>query len=241
LATELSDRIGIVIQARMASTRLPNKVLMELGGKPMLQFQIDLLRHYDLPYPIIVATSENQLDDSLETFCGRNSIPCVRGSEEDVFGRFCLVAKEFDFDHIVRLTGDNPLTHYGILVACIQKHLEAVPDLASTRRIRADGSIERFVPKGHSVDVINCETLLSIDSNSLNDFEREHIIPVFFRGPYRVCYVRSNEIASMSLSVDTVEDFKRVADYVRNALDEGTLFQKLGFSTVKDIVIEEEK
>jgi spore coat polysaccharide biosynthesis protein SpsF len=214
---------------------------MELGGKPMLQFQIDILRHYDLPYPIIVATSENQLDDSLETFCGLNSIPCVRGSEEDVFGRFCLVAREFDFEHIVRLTGDNPLTHYGILKACIQAHLEAVADLASTRRIRADGSIERFVPKGHSIDVINCETLLSIDWNSLNDFEKEHIIPVFFRGLYRVCYVKSNQIASMSLSVDTIEDFEKVADYVRVARDEGTLFQKLGFSADRDIVIEEEK
>jgi spore coat polysaccharide biosynthesis protein SpsF len=214
---------------------------MELGGKPMLQFQIDILRHYDLPYPIIVATSENQLDDSLETFCGLNSIPCVRGSEEDVFGRFCLVAREFDFEHIVRLTGDNPLTHYGILKACIQAHLEAVADLASTRRIRADGSIERFVPKGHSVDVINCETLLSIDWNSLNDFEKEHIIPVFFRGPYRVCYVKSNEIASMSLSVDDIEDFERVAEYVRNWRDEGTLFQKLGFSTDQNIVIEGKK
>ena len=225
----------------MASTRLPNKVLMELGGKPMLQFQIDILRHYDLPYPIIIATSENQLDDSLETFCRQNSIPCVRGSEEDVFGRFCRVAQEFDFDHIVRLTGDNPLTHYGILKACIQAHLEAVPDLASTRRIRADGSIERFVPKGHSVDVINCETLLSIDSNSLNDFEKEHIIPVFFRGPYRVCYIQSNQIASISLSVDDIEDFERVADYVRNARDEDTLFQKLGFSADQNTVIEEEK
>jgi spore coat polysaccharide biosynthesis protein SpsF len=214
---------------------------MELGGKPMLQFQIDILRHYDLPYPIIVATSENQLDDSLETFCGRYSIPCVRGSEEDVFGRFCRVAQEFDFDHIVRLTGDNPLTHYGILKACIQAHLETVPDLASTRRIRADGSIERFVPKGHSVDVINCETLLSIDSKFLNDFEKEHIIPVFFRGPYRVCYVKSNEIASMSLSVDDIEDFERVAEYVRNWRDEGTLFQKLGFSTDQNIVIEGKK
>ena len=225
----------------MASTRLPNKVLMELGGKPMLQFQIDLLRHYDLPYPLIVATSENQLDDSLEIFCGRNSIPCVRGSEEDVFGRFCRVAKEFDFEHIVRLTGDNPLTHYGILNACIQAHLEAVTDLASTRRIRADGSIERFVPKGHSVDVINCETLLSIDSHSLNDFEKEHVIPVFFRGPYRVCYVKSDRMTSLSLSVDTIEDFKRVANYVKNARDEGTLFQKLGLSTDQDRVIEEEE
>jgi hypothetical protein len=75
----------------------------------------------------------------------------------------------------------------------------------------------------------------------LNDFEKEHIIPVFFRGPYRVCYVKSNEIASMSLSVDDIEDFERVAEYVRNWWDEGTLFQKLGFSTDQNIVIEGKK
>lgn len=227
------NNLGIVIQARMKSSRLPGKVLMGFCGKPMLQFQIDILRHYELPYPIITATSENQLDDSLETFCRRNSIPCVRGSEEDVFGRFCHVAQEFDFDHIVRLTGDNPLTHYGILKACIQGHLEAVPDLTSTRRIRTDGSIERFVPKGHSVDVINCETLLSIGSSSLSDFEKEHVIPVFFKRKYHVCYIKDIKISPTSLSVDDIEDFDRVAAYVGNLLDKGTLFQKLGYDRKK--------
>lgn len=222
--------LGIVIQARMYSSRLPGKVLMDFCGKPMLLFQIELLKNFNLSAEVIIATTENPLDDKIEKLCRENDIYSLRGSEKNVFQRFCLVAKRFQLKHIVRLTGDNPLTNYRILKTCITKHRETHSDLTSTRKILPNRSVERYVPKGNSIDVINCKTLLNIDPGSLDDFEQEHVIPVFFNGRYCVSYVKDYRPVTIPLSVDNTKDFERVSRYVLDCLEKGKLFQELGYS-----------
>lgn len=225
---------GIVIQARMGSTRLPGKVLMDFCGKPMLLFQINLLKTYNLKAEIVVATSNNPLDDKIVSFCKKHEIKYVRGSEDNVFERFQLTAEKFKFDHIVRLTGDNPLTNYRIIKACLEKHIKNEPDLTSTRQILQDHTIDRFTPKGNSIDVIKCNTLLCIDSACLNDFEKEHVIPVYFNGKYRISYVKINIPHTISLSIDDQNDLERVSKYVRDCIVRDTLLHKCGFpQTVK--------
>ena len=226
-------KLGIVIQARMGSTRLPGKVLMEFCGKPMLLFQLDLLRQFDLPAQIVVATSLNALDDKIVSFCEEHEIGFVRGSEDNVFERFQIAAERFNFDHIVRLTGDNPLTNYRILEACLERHKKGKPDLTSTRQILPDRTIARFAPKGNSIDVINCKTLLSIDSVRLNDFEKEHVIPVFFNGKYRVSYVKINLPKVMSFSIDDQNDLERISQYVQSCLEKGTLLHEVSFLSLE--------
>lgn len=221
--------LGIVIQARMNSSRLPGKVLMDFCGKPMLLFQVALLRRFNLGAEIVIATTENPLDDQIEALCKENHIRYVRGSEENVFQRFRLVVERFQFDHVVRLTGDNPLTDYRVLKACLKKHLETLPDLTSTRRILPDRSIERYVPKGNSVDVINCQTLLSIDPEGLDDFQREHVIPVFFDRHYTVSLVEGFTFSHASITVDDAGDFERVSRYVQDLLERDCLLEELGF------------
>jgi len=211
----------------MNSTRLPGKVLMDFCGKPMLLFQINLLETYNLKAEIVVATSYNPLDDKIISFCKDHGIKYVRGSEDNVFERFKLTAEKFKFDHIVRLTGDNPFTNYRILKACLQKHIKNNPDLTSTRQILQDHTIDRFTPKGNSIDVINCSTLFDIDPERLNDFEKEHVIPVFFNGKYRVSYVKINIPDAISFSIDDQSDFERVSKYAQICLDKGTLLQEL--------------
>jgi len=228
-AGHLMKNLGIVIQARMHSSRLPGKVLIDFCGKPMLLFQAELLKTFNLDAEVVIATTENPLDDNIKELCDINNIPYIRGSEENVFQRFCLVAKRFRFDHIVRLTGDNPLTNYRLITTCLKKHREKHPDLTTTRKILPDRSVERYVPKGNSIDVIDCKTLLSIDPDSLDDFEKEHVIPVFFNGQYHVSYVKDYRPGAESLSVDDLNDFEKVSQYARNCLKKGTLFQELGF------------
>lgn len=223
--------IGIVIQARMGSTRLPGKVLMDFCGKPMLFFQINLLEKYNLQAEIVVATSHNPLDDKIVSFCKKHGINYVRGSEDNVFKRFQHAAEKFKFDHIVRLTGDNPLTNYRIIKACLEKHIKSQPDLTSTRKVLPDKTITRFTQKGNSIDVINCKTLLSVDPDCLNDFEKEHVIPVFFNGKYRVSYVKIRTPDAMSFSIDDQGDLERVSRYVRDCIERDTLLQNMGFRT----------
>lgn len=225
-------KLGIVIQARMNSTRLPGKVLMDFCGKPMLFFQINLLEKYNLQAEIVVATSHNPLDDKIVFFCKEHGIKYVRGSEDNVFERFQRATENFNFAHIVRLTGDNPLTNYRVIKACLEKHIKNKPDLTSTREILPDHTVVRFVPKGNSVDVINCRTLVSIDSNCLSSFQKEHVIPVFFNGKYRVSYVKINIPEATSFSIDNQNDFERVSQYAQSCLAQGTLLQELDLETI---------
>jgi len=220
--------MGVVIQARMNSTRLPGKVLMEFCGKPMLLYQIDLLKKYQIHGEIVVATSNNPLDDEIVFFCKEHGIKYVRGSEDNVFERFQIASERFKFDHIVRLTGDNPLTNCVVLKRCIEKHIESKSDLTSTRKILPDQTIVRYVRKGNSIDVINCRTLLRIDSDCLSGFEKEHVIPVFFNGDYRVSYVRYGAPDAMSFSIDDKNDIERMSRYVQSRRRKGTIQKELG-------------
>jgi len=221
--------VGIVIQARMGSKRLPGKVLMNFCGKPMLLFQIELLKKFYLNVEIVVATSSNPLDDEIETFCNRNKINCYRGSEENVFDRFCCISEKFGFEHIIRLTGDNPLPNYKIINSCIKLHSDSVPDLTSTRRILPNKSIKRYVPKGSSVDIINGKTLLGIDQNTLSDFDKEHVIPVFFIDGFKVSILDNVTIYKQPLSVDTLEDLQKVSKYAESLVESNQLLNTLGY------------
>ena len=225
-----SEHTAFVIQARMRSTRLPGKVLSEFCGKPMLKFQIDLLRKNNLGIDIIVATSTNEENGKIEELCVDNNVQCIRENENNVIQRFYRSAQLFSLKHIIRLTGDNPLPNLNLIRFCLNKHLRDLPDLTSTRQILKDRSIMRYVPKGLSVDILNCKTLLSLDYTLLTNFEREHVIPVFFRDGYTVNIVSDYKTSLPELSVDTIGDFKRVSSYAQNLLNKGQLLNTLGYN-----------
>jgi spore coat polysaccharide biosynthesis protein SpsF len=210
--------IAIVIQARMGSSRFPGKVLKMFCGKSMLIFQIELLRSYGMGIPVIVATSISPDDDAIVSVCSANGIPCYRGSVDDVFSRYCYIARDKGLEDIVRLTADNPLTDHRILSDCIEEHSRSGADLTSTRRILPGGMVERYTPKGNSVDIISAAALLGIDPYELSDSEKEHVIPVFFNGRYKVSFVRSQKDKSFSYSVDNPEDLVRVEGYAAELL-----------------------
>ena len=223
------NKIAFVIQARMGSTRLPGKVLSDFCGKPMLKFQIDLLRRNNLGIEILVATSTNEENNEIEELCDNNMVSCVRGDEENVFNRFCKVAKQFNLKHIIRLTGDNPLPSFNVIKACIEPHLRTFPDLTSTRRVMQDNSLKRYIPKGLSVDILNCKTLLGIDQSFLNNNEKDRVIPVFFQEKYNVRIIKDYDIDLPELSVDTPEDHERVSDFAKDLLKNDQLLHILGY------------
>lgn len=220
---------AIVIQARMASTRLPGKVLMDFCGRPMLLFQIELLKSYRMGIPILVATGVSVKDDAINNMCLSNDIQCFRGSDDNVFLRYRVLAEENAFDNIVRLTADNPLTNYTIFNLCIEEQIRSESDLTTTRKIMSDGSIERYVAKGNSVDVISSKALLGVDTETLSEREKEHVIPVFFKGQHKISFVRSGQDDRSSYSVDEPEDFYRVEKYVGQLLREKTLLKEMGY------------
>src|SRR4051794_21708749 len=99
-----------IIQARMGSTRLPGKVLMRIGGRPLLAYLVERISRARMLDGIIVATTTNPRDNAIIEECERRGIPNFRGSESDVLGRYICAARACQADIIVRVTADNPFT-----------------------------------------------------------------------------------------------------------------------------------
>ena len=101
--------IGIIIQARMSSSRLPNKVLKPIEGRPMLAYLIERVKKKKNTDKIILATSVDPSDGPIEEFCQELSIECYRGKLDDVLDRYYQAALKYQLDTIVRVTGDCPI------------------------------------------------------------------------------------------------------------------------------------
>jgi spore coat polysaccharide biosynthesis protein SpsF len=101
--------VAIIVQARMTSTRLPGKILVDLAGKPMLAQELARLRRCTLADEIVVATTTNATDDPVVELCRALDVRWYRGDEHDVLARYLGAAREVRGDLVVRVTADCPL------------------------------------------------------------------------------------------------------------------------------------
>ena len=99
---------GIIIQARCGSTRLPGKILKVIHDRTLLDHILDRLKERKEKAVVVIATSTLPRDDAVEAFCRERGVLCFRGSESNVLSRYYECATQQGFDHIVRLTADNP-------------------------------------------------------------------------------------------------------------------------------------
>ena len=104
-----SNRTIAIVQARMGSSRLPKKMMMDLAGEPLLHWVLSRVKKAKLLDSIILATSDGAIDDQLVELAQKLNVPVFRGSETDVLGRFLEAANVSKADHVIRVCGDNPL------------------------------------------------------------------------------------------------------------------------------------
>src|SRR6476660_5444669 len=109
----MSERVGVVIQARISSGRLPGKALADVAGKPLLRRLYDRMRTCRRADEVVVATSDRPADDVIARACADWAAPVHRGPEQDLTTRLLGAARSIDVSAIVRVTGDNPLTDPG--------------------------------------------------------------------------------------------------------------------------------
>jgi spore coat polysaccharide biosynthesis protein SpsF len=119
-------RVAVVVSARMASSRCPGKALAPLAGRPLLEVLLERMRGSGLP--VILATSARPENEPLAALAGRLGVPVFRGDEDDVLRRHVECARAFGLDHVVRVTGDNPLTDLETLALLVREHLAAGAD-----------------------------------------------------------------------------------------------------------------
>jgi spore coat polysaccharide biosynthesis protein SpsF len=125
--------IVAIIQARMGSSRLPGKVLKDIGGAAMLQRVVVRARRARSLGRVVVATTTDPGDDLLAAFCRRQGFPVFRGDPYDVLDRYYQAAKRFDSEIIVRLTADCPVIDPREIDRTVSAFLEAKVDFAANR------------------------------------------------------------------------------------------------------------
>jgi spore coat polysaccharide biosynthesis protein SpsF len=229
----VSDKVlphdfGFVIQARMDSTRLPGKALLEFAGSTVIEFQMRLIRRFFPDIKIVLATTDRSIDDDLAKRMEILGIAVERGDLYNVFQRLHGAALNHNINNIIRLTGDNPLIHYQVVSDCINRHLTVRPTLTTTRLL-AGKKITRFVPKGLSVDILTRDHMAEIESAGLTPFCKEHVIPVFFDQCCKIEFIKGASAVRDEMSIDTAADYIRVKTKVENLLDNNQLDWFLGY------------
>ena len=169
--------IGVIIQARMGSTRLPNKVLKRLGDKALLDFQIERIKEAKTIDSIIVATTIENSDDEIEHFCNQKDISFFRGSEDDVLSRYYECAKDNNLETIVRLTADCPLIDPVVIDKVVTLFFEEKVDYCSNTVPPETSSW----PDGSDVEVFSFAALEQAHRDAVKQEEREHVTFFFWK------------------------------------------------------------
>lgn len=196
----------IIVQARMTSTRLPGKVLLPLGGAPMLARLVERLRRVQRADSIVIATTSNVTDDPIADLCDQLSVHCHRGSEYDVLSRYAEAARLFDAKVVVRITSDCPLIDPSLVDKLIRTYLEGNCDYVSNM-------LPPTWPYGMAIEVFSGAALQQAHAQATQAAEREHVTPFFYCNPQR--YRLRNVESPLNLShhrwtVDTPEDYDLV-------------------------------
>jgi spore coat polysaccharide biosynthesis protein SpsF len=171
---------GIVVQARLDSSRFPNKVLADLHGEPMIVRQIERLRRVPGVDHVIVATTDRPVDDRLaDRLAAVPGVGLFRGAEHDVLARFVAAAAAFDLDTVARVTGDCPLIDPGVVARVFAAfEAEAACDYASICRPRS-------YPHGFDVEIVSRRALKIAGREVIDPFDREHVLVYIFTRPER--------------------------------------------------------
>ena len=183
----------------MASTRLPGKALAELAGLTVLAHCVERLRATS-GLPVVLATTTAAADDSLCEACEHLGIMVVRGSPDDVLGRFVLVASTLGLTDLVRATGDNP----GVDMDSPRRTLELL------WRTGEDHVVELGLPCGAAVEALSVQALFRAADLTSDLHDREHVTP-FLRRDSRFFALQviapvHLQRPDLRLTVDTAED-----------------------------------
>ena len=209
-----------VIQARMSSTRLPGKMLMPLGYKPMLWHVVERAKRCRRVNKVVVATSNDLSDDAIAHYCTENDISCLRGSLTDVLGRFIDVSDKFPSDYIVRITGDCPLIS--------PEFIDFQLDVASSQKAdivqldRRSGVLE-----GQGVHSTN--SLREVFENSKDPDDREHVgsrYLIKFKNLFKVVGIKLPAVyydTSFRLAVDELPDYRVMNKIYENLWQPGEI------------------
>jgi spore coat polysaccharide biosynthesis protein SpsF len=190
---------GLFLQCRLDSTRLPQKALLPLGGKPLIVRVMEALNSVNVPVKVLLTTDDSK--EALLPHTKSSGFELFTGSKEDVLERYVSAARYFEVDQIVRATGDNPYVSSLLANEILTSHLKA----------EAHYSGFLGMPLGTGVEVLNRGALETALKESQEKFDHEHVAPYLYNNPQRFIINRPDiskkyGYGHIKISVDTQED-----------------------------------
>jgi len=221
-------KIVATIEARMGSSRLPGKVLMEVNKRKILSYLIERLKFSKYIDEIIIATSTNYLDDKIVDFAKSENINYFRGSEDNVMLRVIKTAEYGNADIIVEITGDCPLIDPEIIDNVISTYLVNNADYVSNCNIRG-------YPDGMDVEVYSLKTLKKSYRLTKNRLHREHVSLHIQENPkiFKLINLVPNHdlfYPDLGLTLDEMDDFKLLKEIILK------MYKPNSYFTCKDII-----
>lgn len=197
-------KTGVIVQARMTSSRLSGKVLLKLpfaSGITVLEQVIRRLKKSEQLDAIIIATTTNDDDDRIVAVSEKEGVSYFRGSENDVLSRYYHAAAQSGLDVVVRVTSDCPCIDPVVLDSALDFYFQKKPDYTGIKGY----------PLGLSVEVFSFDVLKKTFETADKEFEREHVTPYIYRsGKFRLMTLDAPEelyAPDIRLALDTKEDY----------------------------------
>ena len=197
-------KIVAIVQARMGSSRLPRKVLKDLGGATVLDRVLNRLGRSWLIQESVVATTIEPADDAIVEHCERTGRKVFRGSEQDVLDRYYQAAKYVNADVVVRITSDCPVIDPEVTDATVHAFLDRHADYASNVLVRT-------YPRGLDTEVMTVQALERAWRESTKPYQREHVTPYIYENPqeFKLHGIENDTDCSRHRwTVDTPEDLQ---------------------------------
>ncbi|HID73225.1 TPA: acylneuraminate cytidylyltransferase, partial [Candidatus Micrarchaeota archaeon] len=191
-----------IIQARLGSTRLPGKTMMDLAGKTMLEHVLFRMKHSKMLDRVVVATTDSESDKVIIEAAGKMGVDWFAGSEEDVLDRFYQAAKKFGADVVVRLTADCPLNDPAVVDKAVKLFLESDADYVSN-------TVEHTYPNGVDVEVFSMQSLERAWNEGKLISEREHVTTHIWKHPEKfkiIQFTNDRDLSDYRWTVDEPQD-----------------------------------
>lgn len=194
---------SVIVQARMGSTRLPNKILLPLVDKNMVEHVLERAKLIKGVQKVILATTTLEEDNVLETIALNTGVHIYRGSADNVLDRYYQAAKIHEVDHIIRITADCPLIDPFLSSELLEIYFNHSYDYAHLKGF----------PRGLDTEVFSYETLFQCIQNANEKYQTEHVTPYIYENSDKFnVYDLESEIdySQLRWTVDTKEDYKAI-------------------------------
>jgi len=208
--------VGIIVQTRTGSTRLPGKVMMKADDKLlMVDYVINQLKHSKLHDEIVIATTDLKQDDVIFDYVTNRNIPCFRGDEKNVLERHYQCAKKYAFSTIVRIPSDKPLIDPTIVDSVIEKFQSNSYDYISNFSVDVNDN-DRFIPSypsGTEVEIFSFTALETAWKNATSEHDKEHVTPYIYTQPekFKIFTLKSEKnLSQFRWALDYENDLKLI-------------------------------